>query len=148
MKDAVNLDGLLSAQQLNQMAEEQAMAEAKKAFEQMKKAEEAQLELRNAFMSRSVRPDGMQRLMTAIKHAIALGKHEVLVVRFPSDLLTDRGRSINNFEPDWPETLDGFAKRAYDFYKEHLEAHGYKLRAEILDYPGGKPGDVGLFLRW
>lgn len=148
MANKIDLGQVLSAKQLHDMAEEQAMAEAKKAFEQMKKTELAQRELREAFMSRDVRPDAPQRFMTAVKHAIAMGKHEILVVQFPSELLTDRGRRVNNFEPDWAETLDGFAKRAYEHYKEHLEDKGYKIRAQILDYPGGKPGDVGLFVSW
>lgn len=148
MANKIDFEQVATAKQLHDMAEEQAMAEAKKAFEQMKKTELAQRELREAFMSRDVRPDAPQRLMTAVKHAIAMGKHEILVVQFPSELLTDRGRRVNNFEPDWPDTLDGFAKRAYEHYKEHLEDKGYKIRAQILDYPGGKPGQVGLFLSW
>ena len=61
---------------------------------------------------------------------------------------TDGGRAINNFEPDWPKTLTGFAKRAYEFWQEELEPQGYKLSAQIMDFPGGVPGDVGVFLRW
>ena len=148
MADQMKSEELLSATQLHQLADEQAMAEAKKAHEKMKQAEQAHREMREAFMSREVRADGQQRLMTAIKHAIAIGKHEILIVQFPSDLLSDRGRRINNFEPDWAETLEGFAKRAYDFYKQNLEARGYKIRAQVIDYPGGKPGDVGLYLCW
>jgi len=25
---------------------------------------------------------------------------------------------------------------------------GYKMRAEVLDFPGGMPGDIGLFIGW
>lgn len=148
MADQIKAEELMSAAQLHQMAEEQAMAEAKKVHEKMKQAELAHREMREAFMSREIRPDGMQRLMTAIKHAIAIGKSEIMIVQFPSDLLSDRGRRINNFEPDWADTLEGFAKRAHEFYKTNLEARGYKVRAQIIDYPGGKPGDVGLYLSW
>ena len=73
---------------------------------------------------------------------------EVLVVRFSSQYCTDGGRAINNFEPEWPDTLAGFAKRAYEFWQKELEPKGYKVRAQIMDFPGGVPGDVGLFLRW
>ena len=44
------------------------------------------------------------------------------------------GRRINNGDPDWPRSLQGRAKRAYDFY-EAPEGLGYKVRAEILNYP-------------
>jgi hypothetical protein len=29
-----------------------------------------------------------------------------------------------------------------------LKPLGFKLNAQILDYPGGMPGDIGLYLRW
>ena len=77
------------------------------------------------------------------KGAAERGEREVLALRFPSEYCTDGGRAINNFEPDWPKTLTGFAKRAYEFWQRELEPQGYKLRAQIMDFPGGVPGDVG-----
>ena len=76
------------------------------------------------------------------------GKREVMAFRFPSEWCTDKGRAINNFEPHWPETLTGFAKRGYEYYEQELRPAGYKVRAQILDFPGGVPGDVGIFLSW
>ncbi|MBV8090153.1 MAG: hypothetical protein JO139_11370, partial [Alphaproteobacteria bacterium] len=61
---------------------------------------------------------------------------------------TDRGRAINNLEPDWEKTLTARPKLAYDFWHDRLRPLGFGLKAEILDYPGGMPGDVGLFLTW
>jgi hypothetical protein len=55
---------------------------------------------------------------------------------------------INSFEPEWPETLTGFAQKGHEFYEKELAPQGYKVRAQILDFPGGMPGDVGIFLRW
>jgi hypothetical protein len=54
----------------------------------------------------------------------------------------------NNYEADWPKTLTGFAKRAHEFWQKEFEPKGYKMRVQILDFPGGMPGDVGIFLRW
>jgi hypothetical protein len=48
----------------------------------------------------------------------------------------------------WPSTLTGFAKDAYNFYVKELRPLGYKLHAEIISFPGGIPGDVGLYLAW
>jgi hypothetical protein len=48
----------------------------------------------------------------------------------------------------WPETLTGFGKRAHEFFLNELQPKGYKVRAQIMDFPGGVPGDVGIFLRW
>jgi hypothetical protein len=72
----------------------------------------------------------------------------VLALRFSCEHCTDRGRAINSFEPDWPKTLTGFAQCAYEFWQKELEPQGYKLRAQIIDFLGGMPGDVGIFLRW
>jgi len=138
----------LTPKQLRQLADERDMAEARKAHEAAKKAEEHERAMRDAFMDREIRPDAMERLMNAVKIAAEQGKHELLIIQFPSTLLSDGGRRVNNFLPDWPDSLQGFGKRALDFYKEHLAPLDYKLRAEILDYPGGNLGDVGLILSW
>src|SRR5690606_26469016 len=71
-----------------------------------------------------------------------------LVFRFPSELCTDGGRALNNNESTWPDTLVGQPREFHDFWREHLRPQGYRLRAEILDYPGGVPGDVGFTLAW
>jgi len=138
----------LTPKQLRQLADERDMAEARKAHEAAKKVEEHERAMREAFMEREIRPDAMERLMNAVKIAAEQGKHELLIFQFPSTLLSDGGRRVNNFLPDWPDSLQGFGKRALDYYKEHLAPLGYKLRAEILDYPGGNLGDVGLILSW
>jgi len=148
MSIEMNQAAALTPQQLHKLAEEKEIAEARKAHEATKKAEEHEHAMREAFMAREVRPDAMERLMAAVKIAAEQGKHEILIIRFPSTLLTDGGRRVNNFLPDWPDSLQGFGKRAYDAFKEHLSPLGYKLRAEILDYPGGNLGDVGLILVW
>ena len=51
-------------------------------------------------------------------------------------------------EPDWPQSLEGFAKKACEYYMAELKPLGYKLTAQIMDYPGGMPGTVGLYLSW
>jgi hypothetical protein len=83
-----------------------------------------------------------------VKAAAERGEREVLALRFSSTYCSDGGRAINSFEPDWPKTLTGFAKRAHEFWQKELEPKGYKVRAQIMDFPGGMPGDVGIFLKW
>ncbi len=87
-------------------------------------------------------------IRTAIMSAVGQGKMETLVYSFPSSLCTDRGRAINNGERDWPETLQGKAKELYDRYTEVARPQGYRLKAMIINFPGGMPGDVGFFLSW
>ena len=80
--------------------------------------------------------------------AVNNGKFEALVYSFPSDLCTDSGRAINNRLPHWPETLQGKAKELYQAYEKVAKPQGFKLKASIINFPGGMPGDVGLFLDW
>ena len=40
------------------------------------------------------------------------------------------------------------AKAAYEFWHDHLRPLGFHLKAEVLEYPGGMPGDIGFFLTW
>jgi hypothetical protein len=141
-------EGLITPEQLRKIAEEKEMAQLREMLEKKRKADEAQDEIREAFMSRDIHPDVFERVSRVVKSAAERGEREVLVIRFTSEYCTDGGRAINSFEPDWPESLTGFAKRAYEFWKKELEPQGYKLRAQIMDFPGGMPGDVGIFLRW
>ena len=71
----------------------------------------------------------------------------MLAIRFPSEYCTDGGRAINNFEPNWPETLTGFAKRAHEFFSR-LPAEGVQGARSDHGFPRRVPGDVGIFLRW
>jgi predicted phage gp36 major capsid-like protein len=104
--------------------------------------------LHEAFLEREVQPEAMDRIATLVRRTVDMGDKQALVVRFPSDWLPDQGRAITNHDRNWPEKLDGFAKRAYDYFKRELEPRGFQIRAEILDWPGGMPGDVGFFLQW
>jgi hypothetical protein len=70
------------------------------------------------------------------------------VIAFPASYCNDGGRRINNNKPDWPTSLDSFAKKAYEYFEKELQPLDYKVRVQILDYPGGKPGNVGMFLKW
>ena len=54
-------------------------------------------------------------------------------------LCTDKGRSINNADKDWPETLTGRPRQAYEFWRDQLRPAGYRLKAMIVEWPGGLP---------
>jgi hypothetical protein len=139
---------LITPEQLRRIAEEKEMAQVREALEKKRRMDEERHHLHDAFMAQEIAPDVFERVSRMVKSAAERGEREVLALRFSSTYCTDGGRAINSFEPDWPESLTGFAKRAYEFWQQELEPKGYKLRAQIMDFPGGMPGDVGIFLRW
>lgn len=141
-------EGLIKPDELKHIADEIEMGKAREALEKKRKVEHERDEFRDSFMSRDLHPEVFSRVSRLVKGAAERGQREVLAFQFPSAYCTDRGRAINNYEPEWPQTLTGFAKKAHEFYEKELAPLGYKVRAEILDYPGGMPGDVGIFLRW
>jgi hypothetical protein len=141
-------EGLIKPDELKHIADEIEMAKAREALEKKRKVDHERDEFRDSFMSRDIHPDVFSRVSRLVKGAAERGQREVLAFQFPSAYCADRGRAINNYEPEWPQTLTGFAKKAYEFHEKELAPLGYKVRAEILDYPGGMPGDVGIFLRW
>ncbi len=104
--------------------------------------------LHQMFLERDVRPEAIERVTALVRKAVEAGERQALLFQFPSDWLPDQGRAITNHDRNWPEALVGFARRAYDAYEEHLAPRGFQLDAEILDWPGGMPGDVGFILRW
>ena len=92
--------------------------------------------------------EGIRRGLKLIERAVSNGLTEVQVYRFPNTLCTDRGRAINQQEPGWENTLTGVPKEIYGLWERHFRARGYKLRVEIVSFPGGMPGDVGMTLKW
>ena len=89
-----------------------------------------------------------REIAAIIERAVASGLTEVLVMRFPNSLCTDRGRAINQQETGWETTLTGLPKELYDFWDRQLRPLGYKLKVQIIDFPDGMPGDVGMSLKW
>ena len=139
---------LLRPQDLNEIISD---AEMKKMEEERKRKERQkreQRELHEAFRERDIHPQVMDRLNKAVRIAAEQGFKEIQVITFPASYCNDGGRRINNMLPDWPDSLEGFARRAYDFYAKELRPLGYKLHAQVIDFPGGVPGEIALFLKW
>jgi hypothetical protein len=139
---------LITPEELRKATNAKEVERARQIAEADKRREEERKHLQEAFMNRQIEPDGMARLRAALLRAAEHGDNHLQVFTFPSELCTDGGRAINNGDPNWPTTLVGFAQRAYEFYKTELQPHGYRLRAEILNFPGGKPGDAAVTLSW
>jgi hypothetical protein len=104
--------------------------------------------LRDAFVTREVQPDALQRITTVVRRAVDRGEKRALLFQFPSEWLPDSGRGITTQDPNWHERLEGFPRRAFDYFQRELAPRGFQLQVEILDWPGGMPGDVGWFISW
>jgi hypothetical protein len=139
---------LLRPQDLKQISSDAEIAKMDEERQFKKKKEQQKEELLEAFMSREIQSEAIDRINNAVRIAAEQGSHRVQVLTFPSSFCSDRGRCINNADPEWPSTLNGFAKKAYDFFKKELQPLGFKLSAEIVTWPDGLPGDVALYLTW
>ena len=116
-----------------------------------------------------MRLDNFQLTDAVIKSGldrIERGETELMMASFPSSFCTDGGRAIINAgappinkmskeelarradEPEWLGTLPAGARLVHGHWKDNLRAGGFKFEARIINYPGGMPGDVGLFFAW
>jgi hypothetical protein len=142
-------DVFLSVKELKSYVAEVEMAKAKQTVDSYNRANKAKEELLAKLRSSApITKDELRAFLSRVKTAAEAGKNELLIGRFPSDLCTDHGRAINMSEPGWPDTLTGKPRQAYEVWKEKLQPLGYHLKALIVEWPEGMPGDVGMFLSW
>src|SRR5215470_3646227 len=136
-----------------EVMEKLALAEAEKASAAARKHTEAEAE-KKMLLDKLTKPSGvsddeaLRRVSTIIERAVSNGLTEVQVYRFPNALCTDHGRAINQQEQGWEQTLTGLPKEMYQFWERQLRPRGYKIRFQIVDFPDGMPGDVGITLKW
>jgi hypothetical protein len=147
----VNIDDLIpNAKKIQQEA---ALKEAEKAEEYAARAAAAEAEKR-ALIERLSQPSGkseeekIQLASTVIQRAVRNGLTEVMVYRFPNTLCSDRGRAINQLEPGWEKTLTGIPKEIFQLWTDYLKPRGYRIQYQILEFPGGVPGDIGITIAW
>lgn len=130
-----------------------ALQEAEKASTAMKERSAADAE-KEALIEKFSKASGvsdeerLKRAIAIINRAAKNGLTSVEITRFPNQLCTDRGRAINQREPGWQNTLTGLPKELYLFWEKYLKERGYKMGVQIVDFPGGMPGDVGVTLSW
>jgi hypothetical protein len=130
-----------------------AIAEAEKASDYMRKQAVVEAE-KKALIDKLKEPSGvadeerLKRAAAIVNRAVNNGLTEVLVGRFPNALFTDHGRAINQQEPGWEDTLTGLPKELFQFWKKYMQPRGYRIKFQIIDWPGGMPGDIGISLSW
>jgi uncharacterized protein (DUF1778 family) len=130
-----------------------AIKEAEKADQQARLIAAAEAEERALIESLS-KPSGLSEdekirlAATVIQRAVRNGLSEVQVYRFPNSLCTDRGRAVNQQEPGWEKTLTGIPREIFQLWSDYLKPRGYRIRYQIVDFPGGVPGDISIVIVW
>jgi hypothetical protein len=131
-----------------------------------RRKEEELAEFRQRLDNFALTDEAIHLGLDRIKRAFERGETELMISSFPSDFCTDGGRAVINAgvapinkpskeaaarqaeEPDWLLTLPKGVRLLHEFWKQHLKPGGFGFGARIINYPGGKPGDVGLFFTW
>jgi len=146
-----NIDDLLpTAKDIQKQAALKEAENADKAVKAMLAAEEE----KRLMIEKLSKPSGLsedekvQLASTVIQRAVRNGLSEVQVYRFPNVMLTDRGRAINQQEAGWEETLTGIPKEIFQLWTDYLKPRGYRIRYQIIDFPGGMPGDIAITISW
>src|SRR6478609_3936283 len=123
-----NIDDLLpTVQEIHRQTSIKAAEKAEERLRRTAAAEDAQ----RALIEKLSRPSGVSEeekvklASTVIQRAVRNGLSEVQVYRFPNSLCTDRGRAI-----------------------KHLKPRGYRIKYQIIEFPDGMPGDIGIVLAW
>jgi hypothetical protein len=137
-----------SASDLRATIAERELGKMKAQAEKEAAAKAAEKAIADRFMNEGLDEAMMEGFRRRIRAAVERGDLEVLLGEFPSTFTTDGGRAINNLDPDWPSTLQGKALDVYRAWKERLQPQGYRLYARIENFPGGIPGNVGMYLSW
>ncbi len=152
-QDKLGDETFMSADDLRNYMTEMQMAKAMTSVDGMDRAEKARQDLTKRLAEPiDLTPERLKEILQPLKAKLRLaaerGQTELMVMRFPNAICTDKGRAINNADPSWPETLTGRPRQAYELWRDQLRDAGFKLSAMIIEWPGGLPGDVGFFLKW
>jgi hypothetical protein len=148
-----NADPLAGLPTAKDLLKQIALKEAEKATDAVRAQTAADAE-KKALLEKLSKPSGVSdddrlaRAAAIIKRAADNGLTEVFVGRFPNTLFTDRGRAINQMEAGWEKTLTGLPKELFEFWQKFLQPRGYRVKFQIIDFPGGMPGDIGVSLAW
>ena len=137
----------------NEVRQQIALAEAEEAKKQAQAQAAAEAEKKALIDQLSKAPgtsdeEAIRRGLEIIHRAVKNRLTEVEIIRFPNELCTDKGRAINQQEPGWENTLTGTPKEIYQFWDKYFRSRGYKLRVQIVDFPGGLPGDIAMTVSW
>ena len=141
----------MTALTIQDLFAEKAAITAKRAAEA--EAAEAQRKAELAAFSERVQTyeitdEDRERAIKRIRRAFDAGERELMLLKLPSVLCEDGGRRINNHLEGWQDTLPGVYRKIYHWWESELAPGGFTFSARVIDFPGGMPGDVGVFIGW
>jgi CBS domain-containing protein len=138
----------LSAKTLRELAAHHREEEAARRAEAQGQVAESHLKQARQLLAAKLTEESWQHMLRNARAAAQKGEEEQLLIRFPCELCTDRGRAVNAPDPNWPATLRGIAAEVFMRWKKELQPHGFGLAARVIDFPDGLPGDIGVYLEW
>jgi hypothetical protein len=137
------------------------------AAEQLHRRKEEELEaFRKRLDTFQMTEDMIKSGHDRLRRAFEANNSELMISAFPSSFCSDGGRAIINAgaplinrptneelaareeEPEWLATMPAGVQKVFDYWKASLKPGGFGFSARIINYPDGKPGDVGLFVSW
>ncbi|MCG5240328.1 hypothetical protein [Azospirillum doebereinerae] len=145
---SANAFGIPSAADIRSLTEERKRLKAAEEARERALLDEEEKHRKDLFFSRKLTPEVVDRIMRRVRTAAENGQSELLLGHFPSAWCTDHGRKINVREDGWPDTLQGMAREFYEFWDANLKASGFHIAVEIISFPDGMPGEVGVTLSW
>jgi hypothetical protein len=140
--------GAISAEGLRKKALELKLAEMERGDKIKSREAKKHSEFVEEFFHKHIGDAERAIIRRVVTKAAADGEFEAMVYSFPSSFCTDSGRAINNNLQGWQNTLQGKAKEIYELFDTVGRPQGYTLKAMVINFPGGMPGDIGFFLGW
>ena len=122
-----------------------------------RRQEEETAAFRKRLETFKVEPANIVAVTARIRRAFERGETELMLTSFPSSFCSDDGRAVNNPPinapgpdevPAWLGTMPAGVREVYAYWQRELAPGGFKFTARIISFPGGMPGDVGLFFSW
>ncbi len=138
----------LAADDFRHLVEDFQQGEAQHQDETRRAAAQQRQQRAKELIDAHIFDEGWRQALHRARVAAESGQTEYMLLQFPSQLCIDGGRAINVAEHDWPTTLRGEPAELYLRWERELKPHGFALSARVLDFPDGKPGDIGLALTW
>lgn len=145
---AAHAEGGPTAADLRGLAADFESSQARQRDEARRAAAATRQQAVQTLIDHHVGDESWKAILHHARTAAERGAKELLILRFPSGLCSDGGRAVNAPTPDWPQTLRGEAAEMYLRWERELKPRGFHLNARVLDFPGGMPGDIGLFIAW